>query len=140
MTNSILLLISTTELSNVNIPAIVAMLIPIVAIVMNFIMIIKKNYAERDVRKMLIQNGIDKETAAIILKEEKKERDPYSTLRAALLLIGIGLTALCCHWGGVTPKNAGIFYWLMIGLGCGLGFLVAFIVERLLRKQDRKQQ
>ena len=140
MTNSMLLFICTAESLILNIPAILAMLIPIVAIVMVFIMIIKKIHADRDVRKMLIQNGIDKETAATILKEEKKEKDPFSTLRTALLLIGIGLAAICCHLGGVTPNNSRMFYWLMIALGCGMGLLVSFIVERLLRKQDHKQQ
>ncbi len=122
-----------------DVPAILAMLIPIVAIVMVFLMTIKKNNGDRDVRKMLIEKGIDKETAGAILKENKKEKDPYATLRTGLLLIGIGIAAACCHLGGVTPRNDHMFYWLMIALGCGAGLLVSFIVETLLRRKDQEK-
>lgn len=108
--------------------------IPIVAIVMVFITIIKKKNRDTELRLALIQQGTDAETAKLLIKEQAEKHDKYSSLRWACILIGMGLGALVDALLGLAPKHD-IYFWLIIAAGMGIGLLISFIVEYKLTKK-----
>lgn len=108
--------------------------IPIVAIVMVFITIIKKKNRDTELRLALIQQGTDAETAKLLIKEQAEKHDKYSSLRWACILIGMGLGALVDALLGLAPKH-NIYFWLIIAAGMGIGLLTSFIVEYKLTKK-----
>ena len=108
--------------------------IPIVAIVMVFITIIKKKNRETQLRLALIEKGTDPETTKLLIKEQAEKHDKYSSLRWACILIGMGLGALVDALLGLAPKHD-IYFWLIIAAGMGIGLLISFIVEYKLTKK-----
>ena len=108
--------------------------IPIVAIVMVFITIIKKKNRETQLRLALIEKGTDPETTKLLIKEQAEKHDKYSSLRWACILIGMGLGALVDALLGLAPKH-NIYFWLIIAAGMGIGLLTSFIVEYKLTKK-----
>lgn len=113
---------------------ILSLSIPIVAIVMVFITIIKKKNRDTELRLALIQQGTDAETAKLLIKEQAEKHDKYSSLRWACILIGMGLGALVDALLGLAPKHD-IYFWLIIAAGMGIGLLISFIVEYKLTKK-----
>jgi len=113
--------------------------IPIVAIVMVFITSIKMKNRDTELRLALIQQGTDADTAKLLIEEQAKKHDKYSSLRWACILIGIGLGALVDALLGLPPKH-NIYFWLIIAAGMGIGLLVSFIVEYKLMKKEQQEQ
>ena len=113
--------------------------IPIVAIVMTFITIIKKKNRDTELRLALIQQGTDAETAKLLIEQQAKKHDKYSTLRWACILMGMGLGALIDALLGLAPKHD-IYFWLIIAAGMGIGLLISFIVEYKLTKKEQQEQ
>ena len=117
--------------------------IPIVAIVMAFIMLIKKKNRETDLRLAIIEKGTDPETAKLLIEQQEKKQDHYGThygsLRMGCVLVGAGLGALCSGLCGVDTHD--IYFWIAIGAGMGIGLLISFIIEnKLKRKQEAEAQ
>lgn len=130
---------------------ILALGIPMVAVIMVFITAIKKSKHQKDVRKMIIENKTDPEVAKLLIEEpEKKKRKvgnvDLSSLRAACVLLGAGLggviNLLIDYIGDKNGINAGggIYFWLVIALGIGVGLLCAFLVEMHLYKKYSNNQ
>ena len=127
---------------------VLALSIPIVAIVMVFVAVIKKSKHQKDIRKMIIENKTEPEVAKLLLDEPKKQKRKIgqvdvSSLRTACVLLGAGLGGIvnlliqgCTCTNGII-SSGGVYFWLIIALGIGLGLLSAFLVEmKLFKKYD----
>ena len=115
--------------------------IPIVAIIGGFISSIRKNQNETELRRLIIENQTDLETAKALIAEPEKKSSKFGTLRGACVLLGIGLGALVNYLLNVTmvgPK--GIYFWTVIAFGVGLGLLVSFLVEMKLQKKMKNEE
>lgn len=109
--------------------------IPIVAIIGGIILSIRKNRNETELRRLIIENQTDLETAKALIAEPDKKSDKFGTLRGACVLLGIGLGALVNYLLNVTMAGPeGIYFWTVIAFGVGLGLLVSFLVEMKLKK------
>ena len=111
--------------------------IPIVAIIAVIISSIKKNNNEREIRRLIIENHTDLETAKQLIEEPKKNQgsNPYPALRWGCVLIGLGLGALLCYILKLEPKHD-IYFWILIAFGCGLGLLCSFLIEYKLQQRN----
>ena len=112
--------------------------IPIVAIVMVFTNEIKKKQRDTELRLALIQAGTDADTAKILIEEQQKKHNKYSSLRWGCVLIGLGLGALCDYALGVSPKH-NIYFWLIFAAGMGIGLLTSFVIEYKLMKKESQE-
>ena len=115
---------------------VLALAIPIVAILMTFISEIKKKQHDTELRLALIQQGTDAETAKVLIEQQaKKKGDKYGSLRGGCILIGIGLGALCNALLEISPRN-NFYFWLVIAAGMGIGLLTSFFVEQKKEPQE----
>jgi len=113
--------------------------IPIVAIIFGSIMSIRKKQSETELRKLLIENRTDLETAKALIEEKEKKSNKYSSLRWACILIGLGVGAFADFLLGLNPVD-GIYFWIVIAFGIGLGLLVSFFVELKLQKNEAREE
>ena len=113
--------------------------IPIVAIIFGAIMSIRKKQSETELRKLLIENHTDLETAKALIEEKEKKSNKYTSLRWACILIGLGVGAFADFLLGIVPHD-GIYFWIIIAFGIGLGLLVSFFVELKLQKNEAKEE
>ena len=111
--------------------------IPIVAIICGVIMSIRKKQSETELRKLLIEHNTDLETAKALIEEQEKKSNKYVSLRWACVLIGLGVGAFADFLLGLNPVD-GIYFWIVIAFGIGLGLLVSFFVE--LKLQDKENR
>lgn len=125
--------------------AIILMLsLPIIAVVMSFWSSMHKKTKDKEVRQLIIENHTDPETARLLIDEPKKQprkMGPVNldTLRAACVLLGIGLGA-CINWLACVATKS-IYFWLIIACGIGIGLLCSFLVEmRLYKKYGKKEE
>lgn len=125
--------------------AIILMLsLPIIAVVMSFWSSMHKKTKDKEVRQLIIENHTDAETAKLLIDEPKKQprkMGPVNldTLRAACVLLGIGLGA-CINWLACVATES-IYFWLIIACGIGIGLLCSFLVEmHLYKKYGRKEE
>ena len=115
--------------------------IPFVAIIAGAIQHVKKNNNDREIRRLIIENHTDMETARYLVEEPEKKRGstPYPALRWGCVLIGLGLGALIDFLLHLKPNGTqGVYFWIMIAFGCGLGLLCSFIIEYNLQQRSAK--
>ena len=110
----------------------------IIAVVMAFWSSMHKKSKDKEIRQLIIENHTDPETAKLLIDEPKKQprkMGPFNldTLRAACVLLGIGLGA-CIDWLAGTATMS-IYFWLIIACGIGIGLLCSFLVEMHLYKK-----
>ena len=116
---------------------------PVIAVVMAFWSSMHKKTKDKEIRQLIIENHTDPETAKLLIDEPKKQprkMGPFNldTLRAACVLLGIGLGA-CIDWLAGTATMS-IYFWLIIACGIGIGLLCSFLVEmHLYKKYGRKE-
>ena len=115
---------------------IMSMLIPIVGIIFGCMVAIRQKKSDAELRRTLIENHTDLETTQAILAEREKKSDKYSSLRGALVLIGVGLGALADYLLDIN----GLYFWLVIAFGVGLGLLASFVIEQNLRDKEAKKE
>ena len=60
-------------------------------------------------------------------------------MRWACILIGLGVGAFADFLLGLNPVD-GIYFWIVIAFGIGLGLLVSFFVELKLQKNETKEE
>ena len=118
---------------------VLSLTIPIVAIIFGSIIAIRKKQSETELRKLLIENHTDLETAKALIEEKEKKSNKYSSLRWACILIGLGIGAFADFLLGL-EANHNIYFWLVIAFGIGLGLLVSFFVELKLQKNEVREE
>ena len=111
---------------------------PVIAVVMVLLSSMHKKTKDKEIRQLIIENHTDPETAKLLIDEPKKQprkMGPFNldTLRAACVLLGIGLGA-CIDWLAGTATMS-IYFWLIIACGIGIGLLCSFLVEMHLYKK-----
>ena len=127
----------------VGLVAIILMLsLPIIAVVMSFWSSMHKKTKDKEIRQLIIENHTDAETVKLLIDEPKKQprkMGPFNldTLRAACVLLGIGLGA-CFNWL-TCVAGVSIYFWLIIACGIGIGLLCSFLVEMHLYKKYGKK-
>lgn len=115
--------------------------IPIVAIIGGFISSIRKNQNETELRRLIIENQTDIETAKALIAAPDKKSGKFGTLRGACVLLGIGLGALVNYLLNIPMTGVkGIYAWIVIAFGVGLGLLVSFLVEMKLQKKMKNEE
>ena len=118
---------------------VLSLTIPIVAIIFGSIIAIRKKQSETELRKLLIENNTDLETAKALIEEKEKKSNKYSSLRWACILIGLGIGAFADFLLGLNSVG-GIYFWIIIAFGIGLGLLVSFFVELKLQKNEVREK
>ena len=118
---------------------VLSLAIPIVAIIFGSIMAIRKKQSETELRRLLIEHNTDIETAKALIEEKEKKSNKYSSLRWACFLIGLGIGAFADFLLGIVPHD-GIYFWIIIAFGIGLGLLVSFFVELKLQKNEAREE
>ena len=118
---------------------VLSLTIPIVAIIFGSIIAIRKKQSETELRKLLIENNTDLETAKALIEEKEKKSNKYSSLRWACILIGLGIGAFADFLLGLNSVD-GIYFYIIIAFGIGLGLLVSFFVELKLQKNEAKEE
>ncbi len=109
----------------------------IIAIVSGVISEIKKNNNEREIRRQIIENNIDPETAKVLITPVvPKEKDPYGPLQGGCVLLGMFLGYLFATY----MEICGIGLWITIAAGVGLGLFVSFFLKRALMKHDAEKK
>ena len=92
---------------------VLSLTIPIVAIIFGSIIAIRKKQSETELRKLLIENNTDLETAKALIEEKEKKSNKYSSLRWACILIGLGIGAFADFLLGLNSVD-GIYFWIII--------------------------
>lgn len=114
--------------------------IPIVAIVAGIISSVKKSDNAREIRRLIIENKTDLETAKYLVDEPQKRQssNPYPALRWACVLIGLGLGALIDYLLHLEPADSptSVYFWIIIAFGCGIGLFCSFLIEYKLQQRD----
>ncbi len=118
---------------------VLSLTIPIVAIIFGSIIAIRKKQSETELRRLLIEHNTDIETAKALIEEKEKKSNKYSSLRWACILIGLGIGAFADFLLGLNSVD-GIYFWIIIAFGIGLGLLVSFFVELKLQKNEAKEE
>ena len=118
--------------------------LPIVTVVMCFSWLINKKKSETELRKTIVENNIDAETARLLLENPSAKKvggNHYGTLTWGLALLGFGLALLVITLAGFQPFQDGNEHMFMIGatVGFGIGLLAAFIVIMKLKKKSRPE-
>ena len=111
------------------------------AIIAGIIGNVKKNNNDREIRRLIIENHTDMETAKYLVEEPEKKQgsNPYPALRWGCVLMGLGLGALINFFLNLEPKHD-IYFWILIAFGCGLGLLCSFIIEYKLQSRTKREQ
>jgi len=116
--------------------AVIGVMIPIVALVGAFILVIYLRKYQHDERLVMIEKGVGVE-----LFDSMRPRSASGALRAALLLIGSGLGLLMGH---VLERNLNmeeeVAYFSMVLIFGGLGLGAAYLVEEKKIKEERSRQ
>jgi hypothetical protein len=112
--------------------------LPVIAVVMSFISTMNKKKRDKEIRQLIIENHTDPETAKLLIDEPKKQprqMGPFNleNLRAACILLGLGLGALIDWISCIETKS--IYFWLIIASGIGVGLLCSFFIEMHLFKK-----
>lgn len=113
-------------------PEVLGVMIPIIAIIGTFVMIIYLRKFENEERMAMIEKGVSAELWA-----NKRPRGTISfSLRASLLLIGIGLGFLIGYFLDYNYDMDEVGYFSMLFIFGGIGLGLAYIVEE--KKQRRE--
>ena len=111
--------------------------IPIIAIIFAALGYIRKKRHDAEVRIALIQNGVDAETAKVLLaNQEDSKSKKFQSLRTGCAFLGVGLGAATVAIAGI-PQGS-IYFWLVIAAGVGVGLVVAFVIEYMLTRKEKK--
>ena len=98
---------------------ILSLLIPIVAITFSFQAYIRKKQNDTELRRLIIENHTDLDTARALIENQEAKPNKYTSLRSACILIGLGVGALADYLMNIESNC--IYFWLVIAFGIGLG-------------------
>lgn len=109
--------------------AALGVMVPIIAIISVFVMIIYLRKYENQERMAMIEKGIDPRIFV-----NKRPRNAAPVLRASLLLLGIGLGLLVGYFLDYHFDMEEVAYFSMLFIFGGIGLGLAYIIEE--RKQS----
>ena len=112
---------------------VLAIMIPIIAIIGFFYMIVYLRRFENTERMAMIEKGVDPALFA------KKHRDSSGPLRASLLFIGAGLGLLVAYFLDRAFYMEEVAYFSMLFVFGGLGLGAAYVIEEKKNKEFRNQ-
>jgi hypothetical protein len=110
--------------------------IPIVAIVCETIVRIRRKNKEMELRKAIIESHMDSESIKLLIDNTGKKSNKFVMLRWGGILLGAGVGAAVSSLIGI--ETARIYFWFSVIIGMGCGMLSAFIVEYRL-SQSKSQ-
>ncbi len=119
--------------------------IPIAYIICLTITKMKKSKADADLRKTIVENNVDAETAKMIISEQKPEgKQPkrFNNLVVGLTFLGIALGTLIPLLCGLQLNDVigGFMLCGFIALGIGVALLAAFLIIWKLRAKAEAQE
>lgn len=112
---------------------VLAIMIPIVAIVGVFTMIVYLRRFENTERMAMIEKGVDPS-----LFTKKQRANTSGPLRASLLFIGAGLGLLIAYFLDRAFDMEEVAYFSMLFVFGGLGLGAAYLVEEKKIKEERR--
>ena len=98
-------------------------MIPIVLIISVAVMVVYLRRFENQERMAMIEKGVNPELFS------KRQRNPSTTLRSALLLIGVGIGFLIGYFLDRTFDMEEVGYFSMLFIFGGLGLGAAYLIE-----------
>ncbi len=113
---------------------ILGIMVPIVAIIGAFIMIVYLRRFENAERMAMIEKGVDPS-----LFTRKARRSSSGTLRASLLLIGAGTGLLIAYFLDRSFDMEEVAYFSMLFIFGGLGLGAAYMVEEKKIKEEQRE-
>jgi hypothetical protein len=114
---------------------VLAIMIPIVAIVGAFIMIVYLRRYENAERMAMIEKGVDP-----TLFTKKQRSNTSGPLRASLLFIGAGLGLLIAYFLDSAFNMQEVAYFSMLFVFGGLGLGAAYVVEEKKIKEEKRNE
>ena len=111
---------------------VLAIMIPIVALVGTFIMIVYLRKYENIERMSMIEKGVDP-----TLFTKKQRGNSSFPLRASLLMIGAGLGLLVAYFLDRAYNMEEVAYFSMLFIFGGMGLGAAYLVEEKKIKEER---
>lgn len=112
---------------------IIAVFIPIVAIIGAVITIIYLRKYSYDERRIMIDKGVDPSLFS------KPRRDDTGPLRASLLLIGAGIGLLLGYFLDNAYRMEEVAYFSMLFIFGGLGLGAAYLIEEKKQRKGRER-
>lgn len=110
------------------------MMIPMVALIGAYLMVVHLRRLENTEKLAMIEKGVSPEFFNI-----KKRRNNSGPLRASLLLIGIGLGFFLGYFLDMHYRMEEVGYFAMLFIFGGAGLGLAYIVEEKKQKEENKQ-
>jgi len=115
--------------------AVIGVMIPIVATVGAYIMVVYLRRYQRDERMAMIEKGVSAE----LFKGMQTPGAVSWPLRASLLLMGAGLGILFGYMLDVTFYMREVAYFSMVLIFGGLGLGAAYLIEEKKIKEERRR-
>jgi hypothetical protein len=112
---------------------VLGIMIPIVAIIGAFIMIVYLRRFENAERMAMIEKGVD----PTLFTTKKRRTNTSGPLRASLLLIGAGTGLLIAYFLDRAYNMEEVAYFSMLFIFGGLGLGAAYLVEEKKIKEER---
>ncbi len=111
---------------------VLAIMIPIVAIIGFFYMIVYLRRFENTERMAMIEKGVD---PALFTK--KQRANTSGPLRASLLFVGAGIGLLIAYFLDRTYNMEEVAYFSMLFIFGGLGLGAAYVIEEKKNKEEQ---
>lgn len=110
---------------------VLGVMIPIIAIIGTFIMIVYLRKYENTERMAMIEKGVNAE----LFNKGKTTTNVSFSLRASLLLIGIGLGCLCGYFLDYNYNMEEVGYFSMLFIFGGIGLGLAYLIEEAKQRR-----
>lgn len=118
---------------------VLAMSIPIVAIVMSMVAFMRRKKLETELRKAIVENHVEPESIKLLVEEpDKRNTNKFAYLRRGCILVGAGIAAFIANCFRV--ETFSINFLMSILGGMGVGMLIAFIIEVQMEKKERAEE
>ena len=118
---------------------VLAMSIPIVAIVMSVVSLMRRKKLETELRKAIVENHVEPESIKLLVEEpDKRNTNKFAYLRRGCILVGAGIAAFIANCFSV--ETFSINFLMSILGGMGVGMLIAFIIEVQMEKKERAEE
>jgi F0F1-type ATP synthase assembly protein I len=116
--------------------SVLGVMVPIIAIVGAFTMIIYLRKYENQERMSMIEKGVDPQ----FFNSIRKNRSSAGSLRAALLLIGGGIGLLFGYFLDETFNMEEVAYFSMLFIFGGIGLGASYLIEEKKLKEEKREE